>query len=209
MKKYILVFLIVLGTITLSGCVEKTPACNDNESRIDGVCVVNRTEFETKLYNTANLDNVTIEWVVTLGEETSTSILKFDGQKSSVQAGNHTEFYETDGTTTYRYFQTENGYKRETVQLSGSTQPSFYENLKETDFTLMENRYLLNYGTYNDILGFVKSYDSEATFSNFELSVETYITQIKFDILVGNLVYKLTLNYSNHNQTTVEVPTYA
>lgn len=209
MKKYILVFLIVLGTIALSGCVEKTPACIDNESRIDGVCVVNRTEFETKLYNTANLDNVTIEWVVTLGEETSTSILKFDGQKSSVQAGNHTEFYETDGTTTYRYFQTENGYERETVQLSGSTQPSFYENLKETDFTLMENRYLLNYGTYNDILGFVKSYDSEATFSNFELSVETYITQIKFDILVGDLVYKLTLNYSNHNQTTVEVPTYA
>lgn len=99
MKKYILVFLIVLGTIALSGCVEKTPTCNDNESRIDGVCVVNRTEFETKLYNTANLDNVTIEWVVTLGEETSTSILKFDGQKSSVQAGNHTEFYETACTT--------------------------------------------------------------------------------------------------------------
>ena len=209
MKKYILVFLWVLGSLALSGCVEKTPACNDNESRIDGVCVVNLTEFETKLYNTANLDNVTIEWVVTLGEETSTSILKFDGQKSSVQAGNHTEYYETEGTNTYRYFQTNNGYERETIQLSNTLEIMFYQDLKESSFTLLENRYLLNYGTYEDIDAFVKGYDSKATFTNFELSVDTYITQIKLDIIVDEQVYKLTFNYYDYNQTTVEVPTYA
>jgi hypothetical protein len=135
--------------------------------------------------------------------------LKFDGQKSSVQAGNHTEYYETEGSNTYRYFQTQQGYERETIQLSTTPQISFYENLKETDFTLLETRYLLNYGTYTDINSFIKKYDSKATFSNFELTVETYVTQIKLDIMVGELVYKLTFNYYDHNQTTVEVPTYA
>lgn len=209
MKKYILVFLWLLGGLSLYGCDQsKGPNCKDNESLVDGVCEVNRTDFEKKLYNTSQLTNVSIEWVVTLGEETSTSILKFDGTKSSVQAGNHTEYFETIGTTVYRYYPSSNGYLRETINSNNGSLVAFYEDLKETDFTLMESRYLLNYGTYTSIENFVKSYKQGATFSNFELSVDTYITQIKLDIIVGDQVYKLTLNYFDFNQTMVEVPNY-
>lgn len=209
MKKYILICLWVLGGLALYGCNQKTgPICNDNESLIDGKCVINRTDFENKLYNTAQLANVSVEWVVTLGEETSTSILKFDGSKSSVQAGNHTEYFETVGSNLYRYYPTTSGYQRETIESNTNTPIQFFDVLKESDFTLLDSRYLLNYGTYPSIEAFVQSYDDEATYANFELAVDTFITQIKLDIIVGDLVYKLTLNYYDYNQTTVEVPTY-
>lgn len=209
MKKYILICLWLLGGLALYGCNQNTrPICNDNESLIDGKCVINRTEFEEKLYNTAQLTNVSIEWTVTLGEETSTSILKFDGLKSSVQAGNSTTFFETMGSTTYRYNPTASGYQRETIESNLNTQVYFFDTLKESDFTLLESRYLLNYGTHPSIEAFVRSYDDVATYANFELAVDTFVTQIKLDIIVGDLVYKLTLNYYDFNQTTVEVPMY-
>ncbi len=208
MKKYILVFLWLLGGIALSGCDQKGPTCKDTESLIDGKCVINRTEFEEKLYQTAQLDNYSVELTVLLGDETSVSVMKFAGNKSFVQAGNTIEYYETNDSTTYRYYQTMGGYHRETVVLGSSPKVSFYAVLKETDFTLMETRYLLNFGTYDSIDDFVKSYDRDAVFANFELSVDTYITQIKLDIIVDDLIYKLTFNYYDFNQTIVEVPSY-
>lgn len=208
MKKYILVCLWLIGGLALSGCDQKAPTCTDNESLIDGKCVINRTEFEEKLYNTAQLDNYSVELTVVLGEETSVSHLKFDGNKSLVEAGNTVEYYETNDSMTYRYYPSSSGYLRETITLGSAPEVTFYEVLKETDFTLMESRYLLNFGTYESIDEFIKSYDRDATFANFELSVDTYITQIKLDILVDDLVYKLTFNYYDINQTTVEVPNY-
>lgn len=208
MKKYMLVFLWLLSGLALSGCNQTSPTCTDDESLIDGKCVINRTEFEQTLYDTAQLDNYSIDLTVTLGEEISISKLKFAGNKSMVEAGNTKEYFETVDTNTYRYYKTESGYQRETLSMGGNPKIAFYAALKETDFTLSESRYLLNFGTYPAIEAFVKSYDMDATFSNFELSIDTYITQIKLDIIVDDLVYKLTFQFYDYNQTVIEVPNY-
>lgn len=210
MKKLFALLLISLFMVQAVGCDKKAPlTCDDGYDNVDKTCVWIKTPFEEKLEKTAELSNYTITVDVLLKEEVSSSLIKFDGDNSSIEYGHVKEYFQQDGDKTYRYYETLEGYKKEAVIKEVFNNYQFYKNLLEADFTLMDGKYLLNYGTYKDIDDFVKSFDSKATYANVTLKITgDYISEIKLDIIKLDLVYKLTLTFSNINQTEVEVPTY-
>lgn len=210
MKKLVAFLLLILLCVQVSGCDKKTPlTCDDGYDNVDDVCVWIKTPFEEKLDKTAKLSNYTITVDVLLNDEPSASIIKFDGMNSSIEYSQVKEYFQYEGNKVYRHYQTLEGYKKEEVQKNSLVSYQFYKGLLESNFTLMDGKYLLNYGTYKDINAFVKAFDEKATYENVTLKFAgDYISEIKLDIRKEALVYKLTFTFSSINDTKVEVPTY-
>lgn len=208
MRKYIMVLFLCLSLIHVSACTPKTITCEDGYENVDGQCEWIRTDFEQKLDNTQALKDYTLAITVTLGEETSVMTIKFDDLKSSIAYGHVLEFFSEEAGTLYHYTQTLEGYHKAEVSRNALDIYHFYQGLFEKDFTLQNGKYLLNYGEYNFIEAFATTFDEDATYENFSISLgEQFIEEIKLDIRNGEQVYKLSMVFSDYNQTEVEVPT--
>ena len=207
MRKYILVLLLCLSLLHVSACTPKTITCEDGYENVDGQCEWIRTAFEQKLDNTEALKDYTLAITVTLGEETTLLTIKFDDLKSEVSVGHVHEYFSEEAGTLYHYTQTLEGYHKAEVTKSTLDIYHFYQGLFEKDFTLQNGKYLLNYGQYSFIEAFAASFDEDATYENFTMTLgEQFIEEIKLDIRNGEQVYKLAMAFSDYNQTEVEVP---
>ena len=208
MRKYITVLLLCLSLVPITACDTKTITCEDGYENVDGQCEWIRTDFEQKIDNTTALKNYTLTITVTLGDETSVMTIKFEDTKSSITYGHVLEYFSETADKLYHYEQTLEGYSKTEVTKNSLDIYHFYQGLFERDFTVVNGKYLLNYGTYEHLTTFAESFDDDATYENVTLAVgEQFISEIKLDIRNDDQVYKLTMVLSDYNQTEVEVPT--
>lgn len=211
MKKRLLVALLVVSALLISGCGKTKPSCKDGGVKKDGVCQVVLTEIEQKLYDTAELNNFTLEVSILVNEEEASILMAFEDGVSMYQTTNETEYFTVENNESYRIYLAENGYKKE--KLASSTNPvtlyQFFKGLKESDLALADDMYMLNYDSYTLLDEFKQSFDRNATVQNVVVKFgESYISEFNFDIKLNDITYHLMMNFTKINETEIEVPSH-
>ncbi|CCV65393.1 conserved hypothetical protein [Paracholeplasma brassicae] len=211
MKKRVIFLIVIVSALILSGCQKKKITCEEDETIKDGKCVVLLSEIDQKIVDTSELTNYTIEVSIQFKEEIANVVIAFDDEKSVFQTNNQTEYYLNENNQVYRVFESKSGYQKELISADSSqaTLYDFFVDLKEDDLSKHESAYLLNYSSYDLLDDLRKSFDRNAVLSNVVVTFgDTHIKSFNFDLSTGELVYHLMMNFTNINQTVIEVPSH-
>lgn len=169
-------------------------------------------QFNRKITNTINLENYTLKITTKelIDDKNHYSVLrlKFDGQNKMLDAGHIMEYFTVENGTKYHYYFDKGYFVKEEVSEPLFEEFLLYEDFKYENFSFKSNnKYSLNFNSYNLLDKFIELFDEDGTILNFELVMEElYIKQINFDLYFNDHVIGLSIEIVDIDETLVEVP---
>lgn len=202
--------------------------CDTDQIKVDGVCVDivtcdegyilegdtcvvvdTRTDLEKAFEQSIDIDNYTMNITVTEGIVTSHFTMQFDGNTSSFTVGGNTEYYERTLDVCTKVTIQAGTIISETIDCldDSDSRFQFFHGFEIEWFTETEDGYTITEGNYIFIDNFFRTTISQASVSDFVLTLEDdYFSTFDFIVTTPDTMYEMSIAFSNINDTVITIP---
>lgn len=201
MKK-ILLFMLLAFSFILVACEPK----NDDGDK-DNLEPTAQEVFEGKLKFLEN-NNYALEINILDHQALASTIvnLSFDGTTMKYVDGDYLAFYDNSGSKSKMYVKQGDSYQMTEANFKSSS--LLYYGFKFEQFDANgTTAYIMKADQYKSLDAFIGLEDAVTSISNLQVRVDdTNLTQVIFDIMVGETIYLVTLTISNIGQVDLVLP---
>jgi hypothetical protein len=210
-------------------CVEIIPICNDgyilNEENIcvldtsceegyvyqDGQCVqeIVETPLETAFENSIGMTNYQMDVTVVEDITTASFVLEFADHISRMTIGEEIEYFQQDNDVCTRITVQIDNVIEETIDCiaNDDSRFQFFHGFEIEWFEQEDDHYILTEGNYNLLDNFFRTSIPGAVVSDFVLTIANdYFESFTFLVTTEDTSYQFTIDFTNINIVTIEVP---